>query len=370
MLQPLFPPIHHPDVQLLIPRLFLGNRMQSLKHNFCWIIVFLSAFNAETLVAQHSFTSSEVVDSSPRVETAKFESNHSAVADLESLIAIQTQIIRVIPELTSSVVAVEGGSGVIVSETGYILTASHVTRRAGRTVVVRLADGRSASAITLGTNANSDTGALKILDKGPWPHIKLAATPQVSQGDWCIAMGYPLSFERGKPASMRIGRILSVSKKRYVSDCPIMGGDSGGPLFNLQGELIAISSRINTDVSHNIHVPIKNYQDEWNDLAASKDIPRKTLSDNQSYLGVLGETVHQRVRLRHVYRGSPAAKAGLQKSDEIISFDGKPVKQFAEIVDALNQRNPGDVVSARLNRSGQPFNVSIRLGKTAKPKTK
>ena len=299
------------------------------------------------------------------VESAPEENvlaKESVPEPLKELLELQSKIDAVLPRLLPAVVAVEGGSGVIVSAEGHILTASHVTKKAGRTIYVKLADGRSVQARTLGTNVNSDTAAIKLVGNGPWPYVQIGNSSATELGDWCLALGYPLSFERGQPAAVRIGRILKKSQNRLVTDCPIMGGDSGGPMFGLNGELIAIGSRIRNDISQNLFVPIQKYQSEWSQLAGSIDVPKIKGSQPKSYLGILGETDFDRVRIRRVYHGSPAAKAGLLENDVIVSFGGRRIGNFDDVANVLKTTKPGEEVIAQLNRYGTLINVSVRLG--------
>ncbi|MFK7767068.1 MAG: S1C family serine protease [Mariniblastus sp.] len=282
---------------------------------------------------------------------------------LADLIAIDKQVEKTLPKILPAVVAIEGGSGVIVSQTGFILTASHVTKKANRIVDVRLPDGRTVRAMTLGTNGNTDTAALKILQPGPWPFIKTGDSSLVSTGDWCLALGYPVSFKRGESAAVRVGRVLETSDHQIVTDCAITGGDSGGPLVNLNGTLIGVSSRIRSDINQNIHIPVQNFQDDWNKLATSVDIPRTIERGKpRAYLGILGETDVGRVRIRSVIKGSPAAVAGMLKEDVILQMDGKPIDKFDDVLDVLTTRKPGEKVVAKLNRYGSLMSVDVRLG--------
>ena len=284
---------------------------------------------------------------------------------LAQLLKIQRSMDAILPRLLPAVVAIEGGSrgsGVIVSPQGHILTASHVTKKAGRRILVKLADGRSVQAVTLGTNVNSDTAALKLVGNGPWPFVETGNSTDVELGDWCLTMGYPMSFQRGVPAAVRIGRIISKSPSRFTADSPIMGGDSGGPLFDLNGKLIAISSRIKSDISKNIFVPIQRYQTQWHQLASSIDVPRKKSSQPKPYLGILGESDFDIVRIRRVYQNSPAANAGFLENDVIVSFDGHMVQNFDDVAKVLKLRKPGEEVIAQLNRFGMLLNLSVRLG--------
>ena len=311
-----------------------------------------------------------VIEDVPEVENVPFQvvedvpAAEDVLEPLTELLAIQSQIDAVLPRLLPAVVAVEGGSGVIVSPEGHVLTASHVTKKAGRKIYVRLADGRTVQATTLGTNVNSDTAALKLAGNGPWPYVQIGNSSATQLGDWCLTLGYPLSFERGRPAALRIGRILKKSQNRFVTDSPIMGGDSGGPLFGLNGELIAISSRIKSDISQNLFVPVQQYQNQWTQLASSIDVPKMKRSTAKSYLGILGETDFDRVRIRRVYQGSPAAAAGLLENDVIVSFGGQRVGNFDDVANVLKSSRPGEEVVAQLNRYGTLINVSVRLGST------
>ena len=299
---------------------------------------------------------------SSEVFTEQSDTEQSDTELLGQLLKMQTAIDSALPRLLPAVVAVEGGSGVIVSPQGHILTASHVTKKAGRRVLVRLANGRTVGATTLGTNVNSDTAALKLDGNGPWPSVQMGNSANVELGDWCLTLGYPLSFDRGKPAAVRIGRIIKKSPSRFTSDSPIMGGDSGGPMFDLNGGLIAISSRIKNDVSENLFVPIGKYQTEWNQLASSIDVRQKKNSQPRPYLGILGESDFDRVRIRRVYQNSPAAQAGFLENDVIVSFGGQRVENFDDVTEVLKMRKPGEEVIAQLNRYGILLNLSVRLG--------
>jgi len=323
---------------------------------------FVESSEPTDIAAETTMQPKIVAPSVPAAEPKSPNSQTPTSEPLAKLLAIQSKIDAVLPRLLPAVVAIEGGSGVIVSPNGHILTASHVTKKAGRTVFVRLADGRSAQAITLGTNVNSDTAALKLIGNGPWPFVQPGDSSQIQLGDWCLTFGYPLSFERGQPAAIRIGRILQKSQARFVTDSPIMGGDSGGPLFDLNGGLIAISSRIRNDVSKNIFVPIERYQTEWRQLISSVDVPKIKRSQPKSYLGILGETDFDRVRIRRVYQGSPAAKAGLLENDVIVSFGGRRVGNFDDVASVLKSSRPGQEVIAQLNRYGTLISISVRLG--------
>lgn len=195
--------------------------------------------------------------------------------ELKRLLEMEATTLTTLQNVMPAVVALEGGSGVIVSADGLILTASHVVRKPGRKIKVQLSNGMLWPAITLGLNEKTDTGMLKLIGHRSWPRLDIASIgdseqPKLQTGQWAIGLGYPKSFKRGAPAAVRLGRVLQTSQYRIVTDCSIMGGDSGGPLLNLQGQLIGISSRITKELDQNYHVPIKVYLDEWDSLLQSR----------------------------------------------------------------------------------------------------
>ncbi|MCE9548017.1 MAG: serine protease, partial [Planctomycetia bacterium] len=144
------------------------------------------------------------------------------------------------------------GSGVIISEDGYVLTAGHVSNRPGRDIKVILPDGRQVSARTLGANYGIDSGLVKITEPGKWPHAELGDSSRLKLGQWCLVTGHPGGFDKGRTAPLRVGRILELSPGTIVTDCTLVGGDSGGPLFDADGHVIGINSRIGNELYANL----------------------------------------------------------------------------------------------------------------------
>ncbi len=154
------------------------------------------------------------------------------------------------------------GSGVIVSGDGYILTAAHVAGKASQRIQITLHDGTRIEGESLGLNRNEDAGVVKITTplsdpNQPWPHACLGRSSELRNGSWVIAVGHPGGWQSDRPAVIRVGRVLKMIDSTMVTDCPLIGGDSGGPLFDLEGKLIGIHSRIGVDVEENMHVPIE-----------------------------------------------------------------------------------------------------------------
>lgn len=197
----------------------------------------------------------------------------TSATSFEKLIQLQSLTRKIILQSTPAVVAIDQtGSGVVVSPDGIVLTASHVTRIANRKVSVAFSDGRIVQGITLGSNLASDTGAIQLMGAGPFAYVPVQDSQSAAPGSWCITMGYPLSFPRGKPAAGRLGRLLSrEASGKLVTDCTIMGGDSGGPLLNLDGKVIAISSSVKLGIDQNLFIPSEQFIKDWQNIAMSID---------------------------------------------------------------------------------------------------
>jgi serine protease Do len=191
---------------------------------------------------------------------------------LSELRALEAKIQLTLKKILPATVGVGGGgSGVVVSADGLIVSVAHVTQKAGREVIITFPDGKRAKAKTLGNFKTADASLLKMVDKGPWAHVDMGKSTEVRPGQWCLAVGYPVSFARGVKPPVRIGRVLRQAGNSVVTDCPIMGGDSGGPLFDVDGKVIGCNSRVSGSMLGNVHVTIDTYHTNWKRLVAGED---------------------------------------------------------------------------------------------------
>ena len=159
------------------------------------------------------------------------------------------------------------GSGVIISEDGYVLTAGHVSGKAGRSVTVILHNGKQLKGKTLGADIAMDAGLIKIEEKGEWSYAKMGQSKDLGRGQWCICIGHPGGYQPGRSAPVRVGRILDNRPNGIRTDCVLVGGDSGGPLFNTEGKIIGINSRIGSTIRANLHAPIDAFTRGWDRMA-------------------------------------------------------------------------------------------------------
>lgn len=198
--------------------------------------------------------------------------------DLSAFNPMLTGVAQQCREATVGIVIPGGsmGSGVIVNGEGLVLTAAHVLPEAGGDIVIVLADGRQVAGKALGVNRKIDSGMAQITEPMPdgsaYPFAPIADSDTIWEGDWCIAFGHGGGVQTDRPAYMRLGRALHVTSdtkpiRWLTTDCTVISGDSGGPLFDLQGNVIGIHSNIGMNVLVNNHVPISAYHAQWEDLA-------------------------------------------------------------------------------------------------------
>jgi S1-C subfamily serine protease len=294
---------------------------------------------------------------------AEMAAQPKGVADLK---AMESRVRQVVAKVTPSVVAVAGGSGVVVSSDGYVLSVAHVGERAGRTVEVVFADGRRAKAVTLGNDRGVDAGMLKLIDGGPWPSAEMGVSGNLQIGQWCLTLGYPVSFERGKPPAVRIGRVLANRQAEIITDCTIMGGDSGAPLLDLDGKVIGIGTKCdNFSLVYNIHVPIDRFRGQWQALTQGKDFDSR--GPRPAMLGIFATVGAGDARISDVVPGSGAQQAGLMAGDVILKFGGQDVRRYEEIPPLVQARKPGDRVEVEFRRGGGLFKVPVTLGESDSP---
>jgi len=291
-------------------------------------------------------------------------------AGIEQIRSMQDHVRKVAAYVTKATVGVRvsgsSGSGVIVTADGYVLTCAHVTRAADSPVTVILPDGSRVQGKTRGAYFGMDAGLIKITDKpktkAGWPFCPMGKSSTLKLGQWCIAAGHPGGFRPGRTAPVRLGRVLRFGSSAIVSDCTIVSGDSGGPLFNTAGEVIGISSRIGGPLDANLHVPVDAYTKDWTRLTKG-DTWGSQGRGNGAYLGVRGEGDGSTAKISYVQPGSAAARGGLKAGDVIKKFDSKPVTTYASLVGLIIRKRPGNKVKIVVQRGTKTVNLDITLGK-------
>lgn len=285
-----------------------------------------------------------------------------SIADLEKL---EKQVQKVIEKCQASTVKVAGGSGVVIDASGTVLTVAHLARTAGRTLTVTFPDGRQVKGKTLGSNHDEDAALVQIIDEGDWPYVEMGDSEKLVIGQWCVSMGYPVSFEAGKAPNVRVGRVLHNYESTIMTDCVIMGGDSGGPIFDLDGKVIGISSRCDKLLIRNFHVPIGIFTRDWKRLM-DKEV-WNARGPGGPFLGVGPTQGTHRPLLGFVTPGSAADSAGMEEGDLILSFAGKDVGTYNQLTSFIRRQKAGDEVVIRWLRGNKGYEETVKIGKREKP---
>lgn len=292
--------------------------------------------------------------------------------NVKDLRAIQKRVRTVLDHVIPCTVAVRigstGGSGVVISKDGYVLTAGHISGKPGRDVVLTFPNGRTVKGKTLGSNRDIDSGMIRITDKGDWPFVEMGDSAKVKLGEWCLTLGHPDGFKRGRTPVVRLGRVLERSKQFLRTDCPLVGGDSGGPLFDLNGKVIGIHSRIGPPLTHNIHVPANTFRTTWDRLTKSEvwGGPKTEIAAaerrTKPYIGVEIIQRAKTCRIAKVERNSPAAKAGLQIDDVLLRLNKKVFDDVDDLIARIGEHKPGDEVLLEIRRGEEVRTLKVIVG--------
>ncbi len=291
--------------------------------------------------------------------------------NLKDLRALEGQVQKVLQSGRQATVAVQlggaAGSGVIVSADGLVLTAGHVVGEPGQRVTFFFASGKRARGVSLGKNESIDSGMMRITDPGPWPYVELAGADSAKIGEWVVAIGQPNGFFKDRAPPVRLGRVLYQGDDVINTDCTLVGGDSGGPLFNLRGQVIGIHSRIGPRLTANMHVPISTYHETWDRLVDSevwggrRQRGRGTPAESRPLLGVAGNPEAESCTITQVFPGLPAERAGVKVGDIVRRFDDSEVTTFAELSRLVLTKRPRDKVKLSVLRDGEELEIEIAL---------
>ena len=290
-----------------------------------------------------------------------------APADIEELKALQERIRDLTDDILASTVAIQvgraNGSGVIVSKDGYVLTAAHVAGTPKQSALIWLSDGSVKRGITLGLNQELDAGMIKITEPGDWPFAPLGQSSQLKAGQWCLATGHPGGFDGSRRSPvLRWGRVLKTERSAILTDCTLVGGDSGGPLFDMHGRVVGIHSRIGKNLTINVHVPVDPYRSSWDRLVRG-EVWGMLDPSQQGWLGVTSDDTSNDAKILEVVSGSPARMAGLRPGDVIVQVNEAQIGSFGDLQSEIRQHRPDDEVRLVVRRGEDEVPMVLRLGK-------
>ncbi len=259
---------------------------------------------------------------------------------------------------------VSGGSGFIISADGYILTNRHVIQGADK-VTVTLKDRRELDAEIIGEDEASDVAVLKV-DAKDLPILAVGSADDLEIGEWVMAIGSPLSFEHSVTKGIISAKGRTMGNQQYVpyvqSDVPINRGNSGGPLINMQGEVVGINTLIISNTGGymgiSFSIPIEVAMNVADQLKAHQTVKRGMLgvgieNVNQEMADYLGMDKPRGALVNNVYKKSSADKAGIKVGDVIIEFNGKSINTHNALPPAVGMTMPETTVAVKVFREGQ-----------------
>ena len=264
------------------------------------------------------------------------------------------------------------GSGFIIEEDGYIMTNHHVIDGADQ-VIVRLADRREFEAELIGSDPLSDIALLKI-DADDLPTLKLGHSEGLRPGEWVVAIGSPFNFEQSVTAGIVSAKGRSTNQQQYVpfiqTDVAINRGNSGGPLLNMDGEVVGINSWILSSgggyMGLSFSIPIETASAAAQQLREHGKVSRGLLGVQ---VGPVNREMAEALNLdrpigalvNEVNEGSAAEKAGIQPGDVILSFDGVIVESSGDLPPLVGSNPPGTEAKVEVSRNGKEKTVTVVL---------
>jgi serine protease Do len=270
------------------------------------------------------------------------------------------------------------GSGFVIDAAGYILTNSHLVAER-RDIRVRLADRREFEGRVVGFDALSDIALVKIEASG-LAAVRIGDPGELRPGEWVAAIGSPFGFERSITAGIVSAVNRTLPDESFVpfiqTDVAVNPGNSGGPLFNLRGEVVGVNSMIYSETGGyqgvSFAIPIDVAMDVARQLRATGKVRRGRIGVRlQEVTAELARAFRlpaaAGAAVVEVFEGSPAQRAGLRPGDVILRFDGKALESDADLVRLTAAARPGATVPVELYRGGAPHSVLITIAESRPP---
>jgi serine protease Do len=271
------------------------------------------------------------------------------------------------------------GSGVIISEDGYIITNNHVVSDGGAGVAdeitVTLSNKKTYKARVIGKDASSDLAVLKI-DGNGFPFLLYGNSDNVKLGQWVLAIGYPLTLETTVTAGIvsAKGRNIGINGRQsqtpiesfIQTDAAVNQGNSGGALISTDGQLVGINSAIyapnGTYAGYSFAIPVNLVKKIVNDLIKFGDVKRP-------YLGISAEQekmdAGDGAHIGEVAKDGAAAATGLKRGDVITKINDAPINSWTELQATVSSYNTGDKINITYKRDGKEYTTAATLtGKT------
>ena len=273
------------------------------------------------------------------------------------------------------------GSGFILSADGFVITNAHVVEAADE-ITVKLTDKRELKARVIGADRRTDIALLKIEATG-LPQVRFGNPERLKVGEWVVAIGSPFGFENSVTAGIVSAKGRSLPQENFVpyiqTDVAVNPGNSGGPLFNLRGEVVGINSQI--------------YSRTGGFMGLSFAIPIDVVNDVVQQLKTVGRVIRGRIGVviqpvtreladsfglpkpngalvSSIEKGGPAEKSGLEPGDVILRFDGKPVNSSEDLPRIVGGTRPGSRVNMQVWRGKSARELQVMVAELQDDRSK
>ena len=271
--------------------------------------------------------------------------------------------------------ALSAGSGFIIDKSGFIVTNNHVVD-ASKKITVKLQDGRTFTAKLIGTDPATDVALLKVNSDKPLPSVEFGNDKNLRVGDWVVAVGNPFGLSNSVTAGIvsSLGRDIE-STQPYTNfiqiDAPINRGNSGGPTFDLRGQVVGMNSMIFSpsggSVGIGFAIPASVIHDVVAQLKATGHVTRGWLgvsiqSVTPDIASSLGLKDNKGALVAEVVPGGPAAKSGFQQGDIVTSIDGQAVDDSRDLTQKVALVQPGKSATSSVIRNGKPMELKVTIG--------
>lgn len=280
------------------------------------------------------------------------------------------------PQQSQQPSAMASGSGVILSDDGYIVTNNHVIEGAGDIEVV-LNDKRTFTAQLIGRDPNTDLALLKIEASG-LPTMKIGNSDDLRVGEWVLAVGNPFNLTSTVTAGIVSAKARSINilqadmkiESFIQTDAAVNPGNSGGALVNTKGELVgintAIASQTGSYAGYAFAIPTTIMQKVVGDLRQYGSVQRallgiRMMDVNQEVKEHFGLQSMEGVYVAEVVSGTAADKAGMKQGDVIVMIDGREINSSAALQEQIGRKNPGDEIVVMVRRGGKTVTLEVKL---------